>query len=670
MLDWRKAKFISKCCIFSAVLSILAVLCGIDAYAEDSRVNNILIINSYQKGLSWTDGETDGIVKALRGFGGRLAISVEYMDWKSYPTRENLEHLRSYLKYKYSSKNIDLLITTDDAALEFALNNRRELFSDASLVFCGVNNEGVEKLINGAKGVTGISEEVDPEGTVKAALKINPNLKEVYVVYDNSESGISTGKMAVNAVHKAAPGVKAIALNEGTGDGILQKVGQASKDSIILITTYYSDSQGNVMGFEDFCERISRTSHVPVFHIYDFGLGHGALGGSLVSGKVQGEYAGKIALRLLNGEAISRIPIYTLKTNQYIFDYEQLQRFNIDLKKIPQGSEIFNKPFSFLETYKNLVITVLIIFVILVVFIFILLFYIKKISRMRRELAESNSELTQIYEELAASEEELRQQFDELTNAQREVRKLNDELELRVAERTNELQAAVSQLEAFTYTVSHDLKSPLRAVEGYSRIIAEDYGTSLDSDVNQMLQNIRNVCKDMIAMINKLLEFAMTSRSVLNLEKINTREMFVMCFNEAKAAYVGRDISLKIETPLPDVTADRILLRQAIGNILSNAMKFTKNEEYTDIRVGSTQAGSEYIFYVRDNGIGFDMNYYGKLFGIFQRLHSGKEFEGSGIGLVTIKKIIEKHGGRTWMEGEVGVGATMYFSLPFNSRGM
>lgn len=228
------------------------------------------------------------------------------------------------------------------------------------------------------------------------------------------------------------------------------------------------------------------------------------------------------------------------------------------------------------------------------------------------------------------------------------------------------MQSAVNELEAFTYTVSHDLKSPLRAVDGYARILREDFESNLGDEGNEIIGNIRMICAEMIDMINKLLKYSTTSKTDIVKEEIYIEEMFEAIYKELISANLDREITMTIETGLPRVIADKIMIRQAIYNILSNAVKFTQNREKAFINIGCTITGDEYVFYVKDNGAGFDMDSSGKLFGIFQRLHTNDEFEGSGIGLVTVKKIIQMHGGRVWIEGKIDIGATVYFTLPFS----
>lgn len=248
--------------------------------------------------------------------------------------------------------------------------------------------------------------------------------------------------------------------------------------------------------------------------------------------------------------------------------------------------------------------------------------------------------------------------------ANNELSEKNQKLE----EKTKELRAVVNELEAFSYTVSHDLKSPLRAIEAYSKIILEEQAAMPGNGQNEMIQNIKSICGNMLVMIEKLLEYSkMTSLDICK-EPVNISKMFNRAFAQFKSIYSERIIEFEFETGIPVVLADATLIEQVICNIISNSVKFTKNKEKASIVVGCKRGTREYIFYVRDNGVGFDMEFSEKLFGIFQRMHSPDDFEGTGIGLATVRKIIQRHGGKTWIDGKVNEGATIYFTLPSDTN--
>ncbi len=380
---------------------------------------NILILHSYNEGLAWTSDQNTGIIETIEKEYPNTSTYVEYMDWKNYPTTNILSYISDYLEFKYKHKRIDLIITTDDAAFKFALLNREQLFSDAPIVFSGVNKESVSEIAKHYKNYTGVIENIDPTETFRLALRINPYIKKVYVVFDNSESGLSTGRLVMDKVK--AMNLEPIPMNMMSFNELLHVVSKLDNTSIVFFATYYSDGNGKMLEFNLASREISKYSSVPLYHQYDFGLNKGAFGGEMLSGGLCGNYAAKLAVRILKGEAASDIKIISPKATRVVFDYEQLKRFEVPVWKLPKSAEIINKPFSFFETYKRLVLCVIGAFAVLTLFLIILLVYIKKIKNIRKQLYQSNEELTQTYEELVASDEELKHQLDEIRSIQKSL---------------------------------------------------------------------------------------------------------------------------------------------------------------------------------------------------------------------------------------------------------
>ena len=243
-----------------------------------------------------------------------------------------------------------------------------------------------------------------------------------------------------------------------------------------------------------------------------------------------------------------------------------------------------------------------------------------------------------------------------------EVQRARSDLEHQVVERTQALRETNAELEAFSYSVSHDLRAPLRAIHGFARILLEDHGTQLEPEAKRVLGVIDENTRRMGQLIDDLLSFSRLGRKEVETARVDMTELVRTVAEEVRRSAGDRPLEIKIG-PLPPALGDRDMLRQAVMNLLDNAAKFTRRRTSAQIEVGHRADGAETVYYVKDNGAGFDPRYAGKLFGVFQRLHRAEEFEGTGVGLAIVQRIVLRHGGRVWAEGQLDAGATFSFTL-------
>ena len=222
----------------------------------------------------------------------------------------------------------------------------------------------------------------------------------------------------------------------------------------------------------------------------------------------------------------------------------------------------------------------------------------------------------------------------------------------------------LKELEAFTYSISDDMRGPLRAIDGFSRVLMKEYPDKMDTEGKRLLNVMRSNATQIAQLIDGLLMFSHTGRQPLNQSEINMQELAQAAFDEISATEKSRQVVLELHD-LPKAFADPDMIQQVFLGLLSNALKFTRPKENPQVEIGyKTSNTNQNLYYVRDNGVGFDMQYADKLFGVFQRLHNVEEFEGTGVGLALVQRILLRHGGRVWAEGKVNEGATFYFSLP------
>jgi PAS domain S-box-containing protein len=307
---------------------------------------------------------------------------------------------------------------------------------------------------------------------------------------------------------------------------------------------------------------------------------------------------------------------------------------------------------------------------------------------LEQQVTERTAALTKTIEELAASRfaimnmmedameakkaleianNELLVQITKRRQAEEDIHKLNQELEQKVIDRTAQLETLVEELQNFTYSISHDLRAPLRHINSFAELLNESLSGSLDEQGQRYLQVISDSAKQIGILMDALLEFVRIGRAEMMKTKVHTNQLVKEAINTLEAETKGRDLIWKIDH-LPELYGDPAMLRIVFVTLISNALKFTRPRPQAKIEIGCADNRNKIIFSVKDNGVGFDIQYADKLFRVFQRLHLTKDFEGIGIGLANVKRIIQRHGGRTWAEGKVDEGATFYFSLPKEMR--
>lgn len=403
---------------------------------------HILVLNSYHRGFKWTDDTVTSFLETLESLSPehKYAFYIEYLDWKKYPTQKNIENMYANLRYKYGSKPIDLIVATDDKALELAIDYRQEQLKNIPIVFTGVSQGSFKLLSNDEENITGVIENIDLAPTIQIAKLLKPDFNKIYTIHDFTESGIAMNKDVSSTVKSIDASLNCIALPPMAVDDIIASVKELPSDSIVLITTFYRDAQGLIVENSEFASLISKYSNVPVFSLYDFYLGYGVIGGAVLQGSKQGESAAKLANDYFDDKNLKSLtPVVDPKT-EVIVDYNEITKYKVDINKLPKDTVILNKPLSFKESNPEAYYLVMTVIFLLIILVLSLIYYTRRLIRTKRQLESQNEELHDLYEQIYNSEEELKKlvYFDSLT-------KLPNRIAL-----TNDIQEHVKQQESIT----------------------------------------------------------------------------------------------------------------------------------------------------------------------------------------------------------------------------
>jgi signal transduction histidine kinase len=362
-------------------------------------------------------------------------------------------------------------------------------------------------------------------------------------------------------------------------------------------------------------------------------MGSGIIGGYLHGPEITGANAGKLVDRILSGAQARDIPVAESQKVP-MFDWRELRRWNVAERSLPPDSVVQFKEFTFWELYKWRIAGVIAVIILQSAFIAVLL-----VERRRRR------------------------------RAKEALDRLNAELETRIEARTADLNAKSRELETFAYSVAHDLKAPLRGIDGYSRLLLQEYANSIGDEGRNFLHTIQNSTDEMSEMIDDLLAYSRLERRELQTDRLELAPIVNSLVEEKKREATERPIDFVVDVNGATVMADASGVAQSLRNYLDNAIKFTRKVEEPRIEIGSKEGVKSCVLWVRDNGIGFDMKYHDQIFNIFQRLNVAEDYPGTGIGLAIVRKAMERMGGKAWAESEPGHGATFYLEIPKTPTG-
>jgi len=558
----------------------------------------------------------------------KVELFSEYLDTTRFPGEKQNELLHDYLREKYANQKIDVVVATPDPALNFLLKYRTDLFPDSPIIFVAVERPPQGVLV-ADPGLTGIIRANTHRKTLDLALKLHPETKEVFVIsgtpeHDKRFETISREELAGYEKRARITYLTDLSLNE-----LLNRVKALPQNSLILYVWYRSalETEKSLQTFE-VLEKIRQVAAVPIYGMGSRNVGNGIVGGYVQDSERNGLETAELIRRVLNNTRAQDVPVDSASSVP-MFDWRELKRFGISESSLPSGSVIRFKEYTLWEQYRLRFAFIAFLLVIQTAIITALL-----LERQRRRRA--------------------REALD----------RLNAELETRIDQRTAALHAKSRELESFAYSVAHDLKAPLRGIDGYSRILLQDYSESLKEDGCTMLQTIQDSTDEMTRLIDDLLAYSRLERRELRTDTVELAPVVTSLVEEKKREWAERAIDFVVDVNGAVVLADASGLTQALRNYLDNAIKFTGKVPAARIEVGAEEGAECCVLWVRDNGIGFDMEHHEHIFDIFQRLNVSDDYPGTGIGLAIVRKAMERMGGRAWAESKPGAGATFYLEIP------
>jgi two-component system, sensor histidine kinase len=595
---------------------------------------NILIINSYHTGLSWTDSLNAGICEILNRSDLQLEFFREYLDTKRVNPNITFQHHSTLFEKKYSNIKIDLIFVTDNDALIFMEQNGEKLFPEIPVVFCGINNQYTFK-----KGFTGIIEEVDIESNITLIKKLHPNLERLHLVIDRTTTGEGLRHKTNQLLETKNYPFPVEILSDFTIEELQEYAINFKQGDAILFLLFNVDRDQKYLSYEEALICIDQACDVPIYGTWDFYLHHGIIGGNIITGRSHGQKAGELAVKLLLGEPIDRIKPFAGPTF-YAFNYPILKNYGIKRESLPRERIVVNSPYQFLRKNIRLIFG----FAAVVVVLLIIIFLLVVINSLRRKKLITERLYSDKLNEQNLLLEEAKESADE----------------------SNRLKSA------FLANMSHEIRTPMNGIVGFAKLLKIRPNLPYEK-VSQYVDIINGNSKILLNLINDIIDISKIEANQLEIKSaphdINKLlyDLYVM-FNSEKYRLKKNEVELRYNVPFEFdemiVLTDIDRLRQVMMNLINNAIKFTNEGT---IEFGYKIQEQLIYFYVEDTGIGVEEANIDMIFDRFRQADetSSRSYGGSGLGLAICKGIITKMKGEIGVKSKLGEGSLFWFAIPY-----
>ncbi len=638
--------------------------------AADHR-KKVLILNSYSPEYKWTEDILKGIAEATGETPDKVSLQSEFMGTKRVFDPEYFRLLFETYRHKYSGSRFDAIIATDDDAINFLLSYRDQLFPGTPVIFCGANQFQPSRL-GGARLFTGVNESADIKATLDLALKLHPKTRRIVIINDTTTTGRAVHTRIEELLPEYRDRVQLVLLEQVAMPEIIATLKKLPGDALVYFTFFFKDSAGTAFDFDESISRIAQASPVPVYGSWDFNLGYGMVGGMMISGFYQGKTAGSMAMRVLRGEDISRIPVVMQSPNRYMFDYRQLQRFDIKLSELPKESIIVNRPIDFYRVHRPTIW-------ILAAAVGGLLFSVLLLLRNASIKRETSQKLLRLAEEL---EERVQQRTRELEKSQAVLERQNSELQKTYQELKEESEDRIRMVEELRLKDQLLLQQSRMAAMGEMLgNIAHQWRQPLNL-VGLKVQEIGLACKlgrfseELLnENVSKAMEILLhLSKTIDDLRMLSAPDKKKVPFmvDEVIAKTVSliegslKELEITLETEIEgelQVEGFPNEYAQVLLNILMNSRDafLERGTAKRRIKVRAFREDGRSQVIISDNAGGIPEAIIGK---VFDPYFTTKELgKGTGIGLFMSKTIIEKNMGGSLTVRNAGEGAEFRISV-------